>query len=108
MPVQNSEPSETSPLLPKPDHIRDSSRHPIDASGGLVPEGADPYKDDEETENEDGDVEGQEIHMNQHEGLPEVKKQMKYLMPALGIGVGTSLLMHTTSANPNTGLSCCC
>jgi hypothetical protein len=86
----SSRPSETSPLLSKSDHTRHDVSHPIDASGGLVPEGADPYEDNDEPEGEemDGeDVERQNNGPKTHEGMPEVKKQMKYLMPALGIGV---------------------
>ena len=91
----SSRPSETSPLLPKLDHTRHDASHPIDASGGLVPEGADPYEGHDESEDEEldgGDIERQDSGHKAHEGMPEVKKQMKYLMPALGIGVGLMLL----------------
>lgn len=86
----NDKPSETSPLLPKPDQTRRDASHPLDTSGGLVPEGADPYQehDGQEDEEQDGGaVERQESGPKTYQGIPEVRKQMKYLMPALGIGV---------------------
>jgi hypothetical protein len=90
-----SRPSETSPLLSKTGHTRHDASHPIDASGGLVPEGADPYEDHDEPDDEEmdgGDIERQNSGPKAHEGMPEVGKQMKYLMPALGIGVCFTLL----------------
>lgn len=91
----NGKPSETSPLLPKPDQTRRHASHPIDASGGLVPEGADPYQHYDGIEDEEqggGGIERQESGPKTHEGIPEVRKQMKYLMPALGIGVCSTRL----------------
>lgn len=91
----NDKPSETSPLLPKPDQTRRDASHPIDASGGLVPEGADPYQDSDGCDDEEqggAGIERQESGPKTHEGIPEVRKQMKYLMPALGIGVCSPLL----------------
>lgn len=90
----NGNPSESSPLLPKPDQTGRHASHPIDASGGLVPEGAGPYRDFlgmEDQEQGGGGIERQESGPKIHEGIPEVRKQMKYLMPALGIGVCSTL-----------------
>jgi hypothetical protein len=93
MPDSNHQPTETSPLLPKTDSHEQTSRHPIDPSGGIVPDGADPYQQEDEDDDEDGgDVERQTSHTSngqsrRFEGMPEVKKQMKWLFPAMGIGV---------------------
>ena len=83
-----STPTETSPLLPKPH--QEQSAHPIDPSNGLVPEGADPYEDRDEAPEEDGgDIERQVSNGDgsKHQGLPEVKRRMKYIFPAIAIGV---------------------
>lgn len=84
-------PTEASPLLPKPDHQREVPSHPIDPSAGLVPEGADPYDDECDNAEEDGgDLErrvGNDGHLKQYEGLPEVKKRMVFILPAIAIGV---------------------
>ncbi|KAF2140878.1 uncharacterized protein K452DRAFT_327201 [Aplosporella prunicola CBS 121167] len=95
-------PSETSPLLPK--HDADDLQHippqPIDPSAGLVPEGADAngsYEiDEDEYATEDaatedgGDLERQLSNidrMKQYQGLPDVKARMKYIMPAIAVGI---------------------
>ncbi|ORY19774.1 major facilitator superfamily domain-containing protein [Clohesyomyces aquaticus] len=91
-PLSAMTPSETSPLLPKLPRRRSAS-HPIDPSGGLVPEGADPYiseSDASDGENIDGgDIERQASNgdSTKHVGLPEVKKKMKWIFPAIAIGV---------------------
>jgi hypothetical protein len=54
-----------------------------------VPEGADPHERPPE-DDEDGDsLERQTSHVSvrKYEGMPDVKKRMVYIMPALGIGV---------------------
>ncbi|KAF2192263.1 MFS general substrate transporter [Zopfia rhizophila CBS 207.26] len=86
-----SSPTETSPLLPKPDQqLLQPSSHPIDPGSGIVSEVADPYQDEHEgSENDDGDIERQVSNgdASKHQGLPEVKKRMKYIFPAIAIGV---------------------
>ena len=88
----HGQPTEASPLLPKPDDLSEISSHPVDLSAGLVPEGADPYENgqhNDETE-DGGDVERQVSNndrLKQYEGLPEVRKKMKYIIPAVAIGV---------------------
>lgn len=67
-----------------------------------MPEGADPYEDNDELEDEEldgGDIERQDSGLNAHEGMPEVKKQMKYLMPALGIGECFGMLFQAAQAD---------
>ncbi|KAF2402803.1 MFS multidrug transporter [Trichodelitschia bisporula] len=91
--------SETSPLLgganhhDHDDHLAKVTSHPIDASAGFVPQGADPYEYDTEEDEEDGDIERQASVVSTasrsrpYEGIPEMKKQMPYILPAIGIGV---------------------
>jgi hypothetical protein len=94
MPDRDEQPTETSPLLSNaPSHH--GPRHPVDPSGGIVPEGVDPCQrhNDSEEEGDGGDIERQRSHASndgqskQFEGIPEVRKQMKWLFPAMGIGV---------------------
>ncbi|KAF2501029.1 MFS general substrate transporter [Lophium mytilinum] len=89
--------TETSPLLPRPDTHRNFATHPVDASAGLVPEGADPY---DETYEEGSDVEreagaGDAVPPKQYEGIPDVQKKLKYLIPAIAIGVFLSAADQT-------------
>lgn len=91
----NSAPSETTPLLSKPydDDLARVNSHPIDPSAGLVPGGADPYESDEGdvvAEENGGDLERQLTNgstAKRHTGMPEVKAKMKYILPAIAIGV---------------------
>ncbi|KAF1842374.1 uncharacterized protein K460DRAFT_409788 [Cucurbitaria berberidis CBS 394.84] len=78
----STESTETSPLLPKPVE----NAHLIDTSIGVAP-GAAGTQDD--NENDGGDIERQVSHgdSSKHQGLPEVKKRMKYIFPAIAIGV---------------------
>jgi hypothetical protein len=73
--------SETTPLLPKPDQ----DAHPIDAGVGIAPEGPD-----------GGDIERQTSHGDafKHQGMPEVRKRMKYIFPAICIGVSKHFLHY--------------
>ncbi|KAF2196292.1 MFS general substrate transporter [Delitschia confertaspora ATCC 74209] len=82
--------SETSPLLSKPSVL---SRHPIDPSSSISPEGADPYVDNDSSSSsaaeDGGDIERQVSNgdISKHQGLPEVKARMKYIFPAIAVGV---------------------
>jgi hypothetical protein len=69
--------SETSPLLPKPT----GDAPTIDVETGIAPEGV--HAED------GGDLERQVSHGDafKHQGLPEVRKRMKYIFPAIAIGV---------------------
>ncbi|KAL9608385.1 MAG: hypothetical protein Q9167_006782 [Letrouitia subvulpina] len=84
----HSEPTETSPLLRHPSHVLQG---PGDTTNSILPDGAadghlvsgdaKPLIDQERQDEEDNDRE------NQYQGMPEVKARMKYIMPALSIGV---------------------
>ncbi|KAF2796070.1 MFS general substrate transporter [Melanomma pulvis-pyrius CBS 109.77] len=84
-----SAPNETSPLLPpKPD------RH-VDPSNGIAPGGAEIYDErDESSDEQEGDEDGGDVERQvsngdtvKHQGMPDVKEKMKYIFPAIAIGV---------------------
>ena len=86
----NGQPTETSPLLSK------DRTQSIDSGAGIASVGPpevlieDP-EEDVETENTDGEAlerqESQQDGPKQYEGLPEVKKQLPVILPALAIGI---------------------
>ncbi|KAH7402544.1 major facilitator superfamily domain-containing protein [Pyrenochaeta sp. MPI-SDFR-AT-0127] len=84
------EPTETSPLLSKQKQVV----FPLDPGNGIAPEGAGFAADGED---DGGDVEQQVTNGNsdKHHGLPEVRKQMKYIFPAIAIGVFLSAADQT-------------
>ena len=84
--------SETSPLLSK------NAVATVDADAGKAPNGT--------TEalvssgaNEEGPIERQagddEGRRKQFDGMPEMRKKMKYIMPAVGIGVSSGSLARS-------------
>jgi hypothetical protein len=83
-----AQPSETSPLLPKPvGSPSDATTPPIEPSSAIAPGG--PQLHDGPDEHDGGDIERQVSHGDtpKHQGMPEVKKRMKYIFPAIAIGV---------------------
>lgn len=85
-------PSETSPLLSK----NAVGATYIDQGAGIAPQGtaetsvlAQEYNGGV-IERQTSDNEGRR---KQFEGIPEIRKKMKYIMPALGIGVSASPLV---------------
>ena len=85
--MQKMPPNETSPLLPKP--LQTVSPHPIAEDSSIAPD--DPY------EHGPDDVDGDQLERQPsngdaslHQGMPEVRKRMKYIFPAICIGVCTS------------------
>jgi hypothetical protein len=77
-----SQPSETSPLLPKPNGDAPTT---TPATGVAHQDVAPPV----ENEQDGGDIERQTSNGDsiKHQGLPEVKKRLKYIFPAIAIGV---------------------
>lgn len=66
-----------------------SSTLPVDPTGGLVPQGPDAFEDGADT-NDQGDVEANpssEVNSVEYAGMPEVRKSMRYIFPAIAIGV---------------------
>jgi hypothetical protein len=91
MAPSNPQPSETSPLLPKPS---DTTQFATDPSGGIAPGGPENSGDDDQ---DGGDVERQTSNgdNSKHQGLPEVRKRMKYIFPAIAIGASiTSITLR--------------
>jgi len=81
---------ETTPLLPNP--TNDAQTTVVET--GIAPEGL--HAED------GGDIERQVSHGDafKHQGLPEVRKRMKYIFPAIAIGV------RNLSYHPF--ILCCC
>ncbi|KAF2823535.1 MFS general substrate transporter [Ophiobolus disseminans] len=73
----------TSPLLPK---LNDNDANLVDTGINVSPEGTDFNAD---AQQDGGDIERQVSNgdASKHQGLPEVRKRMKYIFPALAIGV---------------------
>ncbi|GAB7338282.1 hypothetical protein MBLNU457_4601t1 [Dothideomycetes sp. NU457] len=93
-PSDHDRPSETSPLLPK-DPLAAKQLTPVDPSDGLAPDAgqasAEAVEDGAALEQQTS-AEGRQ---KQYEGMPEIRKQMKYIMPALAIGVFLSAADQT-------------
>lgn len=91
----NGQPTETSPLLSR-EHIP-----AVEADGGLAPEA--PYgatsDQPDQTDGADGDALERRASAHdgqrQYEGLPEVKQNLKYIFPAVAIGVFLSAADQT-------------
>lgn len=99
-----TEATETSPLLGKPDQ-----NEQILASGaGILPDG--PELHDAEEDGAEPDLERQPSNGEnfKHEGLPEVKKRMKYIFPAIAIGVSWPWNVRPDALLNNPGLPFCC
>ncbi len=91
----NGAPTETSPLLPKPGkQVIAQLLTPgtgVEANN-LAADGSvnDPPDSANDVTADGGEVERQvsnEGRQKQYEGMPEVRKRMKYILPALAIGV---------------------
>lgn len=82
-----SSPNETSPLLTNPvkGSVESDSISNHDSEDGnndnVLPNGPSKRRIDEESQEEEASRE------TQYEGLPEVKKQLKFILPAIAIGV---------------------
>ncbi|KAL9593502.1 MAG: hypothetical protein Q9179_005848 [Wetmoreana sp. 5 TL-2023] len=79
MPANHEEPSETSPLLCKPSNVNGSSIN--GRADGNIKHG--------------NDEEGQKAQVTEYQGMPEVKARLKYILPAIAIGVFLSAADQT-------------
>lgn len=106
------EPIETSPLLGKP------NGQIVNAGDGIAPAEAEAYDEtDVEDNGDEEDLERQPSNGEsfKHQGLPEVRKRMKYIFPAIAIGVSSlrylhyqqCLILHRSSYLPQIKLSLC-
>jgi hypothetical protein len=94
-PLTTDQPTETSPLLPRSDQQNtEIATPPIDASSGIAPEGAEVH--DATSAIDGGDLERHASNgeTSRHVGMPEVKKRMKYIFPAVAIGVRPALVLY--------------
>lgn len=85
--MANQEPNETSPLLGKPPA---TAAPPDDPAEEETTNGVSKPGHDEESQ-EAEDREGQ------YEGMPDVKAKLKYIVPAVGIGVCINAAIVSTS-----------
>ena len=99
--MEPSQPSETSPLLAKPVSVLPD---PGDAPAGILPNGVDinaeangsskPGNDQEsQSQDDQGDRKGQ------YQGMPEIKKKLKYILPAMSIGVCASHFIYSNGCS---------
>ena len=86
--MTESDPAETSPLLGRPppasknaDNSIQTSVLDVQANGDQPIKRTEPREDEEEGQLEDEDRKAQ------MEGMPEVRKRMKYILPAMAIGI---------------------
>ena len=80
------EPTETSPLLSKSANV---IPEPGDAPVGALPtgNGVNGHQNGNRKPGEDEETPGEPDRNTQYEGMPEVKAKLKYIMPAIAIGV---------------------
>ncbi|KAL8936655.1 MAG: hypothetical protein Q9211_004078 [Gyalolechia sp. 1 TL-2023] len=91
MPDGHNEPTEASPLLPKPSDTLSEAR---DAPNGALP---DVSGTDGQTNGavKQGDDEESQDHVTEYQGMPEVKAKLKYILPAIAIGIFLSAADQT-------------
>lgn len=103
----NGSPSETSPLLAKPTNVVPESP---DAPNGVIPSGSNTDGRGEEgvksVDQEQAQPDGEDGE-TQYQGLPEVKKQLKYIVPAVAIGVHPERAHQTNQKLRAIDLSSC-
>ncbi len=87
----DQEPTETSPLLTKSANV---VPEPGDAPVGALPTGSgvNGHANGDFKPGDDEETQGELDRINQYEGMPEVKAKLKYIMPAIAIGVRCSFL----------------
>ena len=79
--------TESSPLLGKTsDIVRDAgdAQNGVPASNAKSSNG---HTDRAPDPSQDEESQGSDSRVLQYEGMPEVKKKLKYILPAIGIGV---------------------
>jgi hypothetical protein len=92
MPGSRRRPSENTPLLSRPETLQEVTPIPIDSNEGATSENSNINEDGNQMpEDADGGfLERQtalEDRSKLYEGMPEVMKSMKYIFPAIAIGV---------------------
>ena len=85
--ISQPEPTETSPLLGKPDQDEQA----LGSGAGILPAGPELHDADEDGAEPDLERQPSNGENFKHQGLPEVKKRMKYIFPAIAIGASRPL-----------------
>ena len=99
MSPNNNIPTETSPLLPEDinNNTTNVVAQSIESSAGVASES--PKPDGQADDQQDGSTlerqETQQGRLQQYQGMPELMKRMKYMFPALAIGVFLSAADQT-------------
>lgn len=91
MPDNHEEPSETSPLLRKLSYVPPEPEHESD---GSLPKGSSIDGQTEDPRKHGGDEESQD-YVTEYQGMPEVKEKLKYILPAIAIGIFLSAADQT-------------
>ncbi|KAL8962723.1 MAG: hypothetical protein Q9193_000910 [Seirophora villosa] len=91
MPKNHEEPTETSPLLRNLSHV---PPEPEDAPDGSFPQGSSSQGQTNDPSKNGGDEESLN-HVTEYQGMPEVKAKLKYILPALAIGIFLSAADQT-------------
>ena len=86
--MEHQEASETSPLLAKPTAILPHSTPPSEIEAIGRQDG-----DLKSTRDEESQIIGND-RVHQYEGIPDVKAKLRYIVPAVGIGVRPSSSLH--------------
>ena len=82
--------TETSPLLPA-----NVVPEPGDAPSGALPNGTKAYGVSNADDEPSDDQERQDPAITQYQGMPEVKARLKYILPAIAIGIFLSAADQT-------------
>lgn len=96
--ITQPEPTEASPLLGKPDQNEQA----------ILPAGPELHNADEDGTEPDPERQPSNGENFKHQGLPEVKKRMKYIFPAIAIGVSGPRTLGPDTILNNLGLPFCC
>ncbi|KAL8651875.1 MAG: hypothetical protein Q9210_003011 [Variospora velana] len=83
MPNNHEDPTETSPLLRKLSYVPPEPEHEAD---GTLPKGSSVDGQTDDPGKHGGDEESQD-HVTEYQGMPEVKEKLKYILPAVAIGI---------------------
>lgn len=92
MPDNHDEPSETSPLLRSPSSVLPE---PAEAPSGSLPNGTSITGRADGNVKGSSDEESQEDQVTEYQGMPDVRARLKYILPAVAIGIFLSAADQT-------------
>ena len=98
--MTSAEPTETSPLLSKPAtnylEAGDAPNGPLPTSTEDHPSAINEHANGSTKDSQGSDPERQDgvdtDRIHQYEGMPEVKQRLKYIVPAIAVGVSSSFI----------------